>query len=517
MELRNKFALVIILSVCSVSCFPSRPLNDRPSELTWQAWLLVDSQNQLQNESDRRITPKSVFIAPKLGQRNDTLPDCADGYRADSMGRCIKFVKVDETAHLNFLLSRLNEMYAATSDEEIEESEEGLPTAGPLQVNIPLGQTEDSDENEDGKGVDVLPLTNDRFGEKLDVKRHPDTKPLEKPQVTHEDYDYEEQTDMVTEDFTEETTVETTTEYETTTEIPTTTEQTVDNDESQALFFKMPTKNDTKTITSQESTTPKVSEDIKTESQRVIEKILPLFQTEDLPNQKDQYVNKDTFVPKEEIPTYYKEQFYRPQLPTIQEEQSKEELPTYQKEITTHKLPLFQNDEPPFIHKQELPNINTELPFVRDEQDGVRAPTMRFPEHQQEHIIRFPVEEYPANVKPHYGPVHNRPQELTQEQIQELFRQYLNRQYPERPQPERTQLPPERIYNHRNRDRNEDFWGHSSTIKEEKPLVTRFQRYPSPYFQQKQAPHHEVQFFEQDTGQDYSNTYGRKRRRGNLR
>lgn len=499
MELRNKLALFLLLSVCSVSCFPSRPLNDRPSELTWQAWLLVDSQNQLQNESDRRITPKSVFIAPKLGQRNDSLPDCADGYRADSMGRCIKFVKVDEAAHLNFLLSRLNEMYAANSDEEIEESDESMPTAGPLQVNIPLGESDEYDSEESVLGqTDILAPINGQFDDKLNVKRHPDTKPIEKVQPDEKQDEMSPQTDEDYDDNTEEmltTTedpVELTTEYDTTevstteettvtTETPITTTENAPNDELKALFFLTPTKNNTEqnnaTNTSQESTTTQypiiitLKEDIQADSQHFIENITPL----------------------------------------------------------TQNLPLIQQDAP-FIHKEDLPFIHRE-----HQHHGVRSPPMRFPEEApkfpEEHIVRFPPEtnvdvkeEYPANVKPHYGPVlHHRPHggELTPEQIQEIFKQYVHRHasYAERPQ-----LPPDRIYNHRNRDRNEDLWSLTPTVKEDKPLLMRFGRYPSPYYpsqdyplRKRQTSHHEIQFFDDDTGQDYSNTYGRKRRRGNLR
>lgn len=104
------------------------------SDFTWQAWLLVDAQNGFQHGMDsatllRRITPKSVFIAPAL-------PACAEGYRADTMGRCVKSVNIDENAHISFLLERLNAMYG--SPQASGNKNDQRKSTGPLQLNIPL-------------------------------------------------------------------------------------------------------------------------------------------------------------------------------------------------------------------------------------------------------------------------------------------------------------------------------------------------------------------------------------------
>ncbi|RLU27180.1 hypothetical protein DMN91_000980 [Ooceraea biroi] len=108
------------------------------SDFTWHTWLLVDTQAGIQPGVDstallRRITPKSVFIAPAL-------PACAEGYRADAMGRCVKSVNIDENAHINFLLERLNALYAnqdSASQAATSKNDEKKST-GPLQLNIPL-------------------------------------------------------------------------------------------------------------------------------------------------------------------------------------------------------------------------------------------------------------------------------------------------------------------------------------------------------------------------------------------
>ncbi|EFN81982.1 uncharacterized protein LOC105185550 [Harpegnathos saltator] len=100
-------------------------------DFSWQAWFMVDTQAGAQPGADsatllRRITPKSVFIAPAL-------PACAEGYEEDAMDRCVKHVDIDQNAHFSFLLQRLNTMYANRKS-----SPQNKQPTGPLQVNIPL-------------------------------------------------------------------------------------------------------------------------------------------------------------------------------------------------------------------------------------------------------------------------------------------------------------------------------------------------------------------------------------------
>ncbi|XP_076669740.1 uncharacterized protein LOC143369547 [Andrena cerasifolii] len=107
------------------------------SDLTWQAWILLDSQPSAHSAQDsasfrRRITPKSVFIAPAL----PVLPPCAEGYHADSMARCMKDVSINKQAHLDFLLQKLNNRYASNASEPTHNSQK--KSSGPLQLNIPL-------------------------------------------------------------------------------------------------------------------------------------------------------------------------------------------------------------------------------------------------------------------------------------------------------------------------------------------------------------------------------------------
>lgn len=149
----NFITLTLLLSVCSISCYPSKPLNERSKELAWQAWLLIDDQNQnKQNDPDmfarRRITPKSVFIAPTFSP--DKLQPCDAGYVYDTNGKCRMIVKIDEAPYLEFLLQKLNEKYAESSSADSDDTTEGnKPTPGPFQVNIPLGNAEKSVEQYD--------------------------------------------------------------------------------------------------------------------------------------------------------------------------------------------------------------------------------------------------------------------------------------------------------------------------------------------------------------------------------
>ncbi|XP_032689063.1 uncharacterized protein LOC116852629 [Odontomachus brunneus] len=108
------------------------------SDFSWQAWFMVDTQAGAQPGMDsatllRRITPKSIFIAP-------VLPACPDGYQEDAMERCVKSVNLDENAHFSFLLQRLNTLYANQ-----KASPQSKQPTGPLQLNIPLMPSSNSE------------------------------------------------------------------------------------------------------------------------------------------------------------------------------------------------------------------------------------------------------------------------------------------------------------------------------------------------------------------------------------
>ncbi|KAK1135598.1 hypothetical protein K0M31_000187 [Melipona bicolor] len=130
-----------------------------PSDLAWQAWLLLDSQTGAHSSLDsasflKRITPKSVFIAP-------VLPACPDGYRADTMGRCVKRVNINPQAHIGFLLQRLNNRYGnQASNSDTSSNNNQKKSSGPLQLNIPLFAVMDTkstqvDHEETGDSINI--------------------------------------------------------------------------------------------------------------------------------------------------------------------------------------------------------------------------------------------------------------------------------------------------------------------------------------------------------------------------
>jgi len=104
----------------------------------------------------RRITPKSVFVAPSFSK-------CSDGYRPDTMGRCVKVVKLNQAAQWDFLLKQLSSMYGPGAPKPVgasayqqtppavvtttEPSSQKTESPGPFQLNIPFaGNTPDSSE-----------------------------------------------------------------------------------------------------------------------------------------------------------------------------------------------------------------------------------------------------------------------------------------------------------------------------------------------------------------------------------
>lgn len=134
------YVLLILSLFATVCSFPSTPLNRKNQEISWEAWLLVDDQNQNQNRQSQgeqmpkhRITAKSVFVAPTFSPQD--LPPCAEGYNSDSMGRCIKIIKLREDNQLSFLLSKLNAQFGPNLDYDTIPEE---PNSAPTRVDIPL-------------------------------------------------------------------------------------------------------------------------------------------------------------------------------------------------------------------------------------------------------------------------------------------------------------------------------------------------------------------------------------------
>ncbi|RZF40923.1 hypothetical protein LSTR_LSTR017067 [Laodelphax striatellus] len=108
--------------------------------LRWRDWLLVEDTapadvNPAPGALVRRITPKSVFVAPNFN------PGCKEGQQIDSQGKCVQIVRVDQAAHLDFLLKRFNSMFAAPPppSKKVEKD-----STGPFHVSLPLGGAQET-------------------------------------------------------------------------------------------------------------------------------------------------------------------------------------------------------------------------------------------------------------------------------------------------------------------------------------------------------------------------------------
>ncbi|XP_056634609.1 uncharacterized protein LOC130443793 [Diorhabda sublineata] len=165
-----KFVLVSVLYFSSCSCYPAKPLNERSPDLTWEAWLLVDDHNQNKQISEgvlrRRITPKSVFIAPTFSP--ESLPACAEGYSSDHLGRCIRIIKLDQAAHYDFLIEKLKEKFNPIDYDDYYDDD--IQTPGPYQVNIPLGLQNDETIEESDVAIVVSPTKPQYQESKLDKR-----------------------------------------------------------------------------------------------------------------------------------------------------------------------------------------------------------------------------------------------------------------------------------------------------------------------------------------------------------
>nr|XP_018902355.1 PREDICTED: flocculation protein FLO11-like [Bemisia tabaci] len=127
--------LVIVLSL--LVCWCAAEGLESPTD-QFQTWLLIEDQIPTGDIAVRRITPKSVFIAPPINK-------CPEGYRTDQMGRCVKIVKLDPANQWEFFLQKLNSMFGTFPPEPAppSASANSVPSSneedrGPFQFSIPL-------------------------------------------------------------------------------------------------------------------------------------------------------------------------------------------------------------------------------------------------------------------------------------------------------------------------------------------------------------------------------------------
>lgn len=127
----------------------SKPLENTPEHLSWEAWFMVDSKNP--SEKTRKITPKSIFITPNF----TNTASCPDGQRLDDRGNCIQVIVVNEK---DLVVNRLQELLASSSDANIEydydDNYDSKPQEDPIQINIPLSFGHSIQDSIDEYGID---------------------------------------------------------------------------------------------------------------------------------------------------------------------------------------------------------------------------------------------------------------------------------------------------------------------------------------------------------------------------
>lgn len=116
----------------------SKPLDNNPDHLTWEAaWLSGDSRGVGSGGKAKKITPKSIFIAPQLNGFNGSL--CPPDMKVDYNGKCIQVVNINPAdIVLTKLQSLLGDGGGASNIGGSEDYDYEYDTSGPFQVNLPL-------------------------------------------------------------------------------------------------------------------------------------------------------------------------------------------------------------------------------------------------------------------------------------------------------------------------------------------------------------------------------------------
>lgn len=119
--------LLCMYMVSMVSTLPiiSKPLENNPDHLVWEALLSIDTHRS--DDKTRKI-PKSIFITPNL---NESKGNCPPEHKLGPDGRCYKTLKIDPLVILKTQIeSLLNKNRTATTeyDEDYDYSEYGEST-----------------------------------------------------------------------------------------------------------------------------------------------------------------------------------------------------------------------------------------------------------------------------------------------------------------------------------------------------------------------------------------------------
>lgn len=493
MEIFRAAILLLIFCFYTVFCHPSRPLNERSTELAWQAWLLVDDQNQnkhhdLDSFTRRRITPKSVFIAPTFSP--ESLPACAEGYRADSMGRCIRIIKLDEEAHLDFLLEKLNAQFGNYDEEE--DSQEEMPTPGPFQLNIPLngGSRPGKDDEESLDIAIVVAPTNGNFALdvnfKNSVKR---TSALDGDSKIQENQSQNEQPVLpILEDTTIEPTIKNRFLPDEDIEKSTTTEYTT------VLSEKSTTDESTTPTISTISTNPTETTTIHLESDTTTNS-----------NQHALFFLEHSLTHTKHV-----------QNGTNSTEDTPEVSTTTDHDLTTTTTTTTDLSEG---------RLETTTPDLEQSESMIRFPTDEETSHHLDYI-KNPEKITQQNLLPNSNVnTFETTKTPSTEQFQALFNEYINsrgadlkgterfifKDTENKPKNDRYHSGHESYFNHRNRDKNSNLWTVPpswSQTSPQKPLVFHFSRRSNGRHLLEEQIHNPREFYREVPSKEFSYFFG---------
>ena len=137
-----KFNIIYLFTIfTNIPSILARPVSeDSQSDLSQQSWIVVDYKLPKESGRLRKVTAKSIFIAPN---RSDySAPnECADGYRIDEDGKCVTIVNISKT---DVLVARIHDILGHATGPKGSFDYGDYPENLPLHLDLSL-----SDEDED--------------------------------------------------------------------------------------------------------------------------------------------------------------------------------------------------------------------------------------------------------------------------------------------------------------------------------------------------------------------------------
>lgn len=127
-----------MLALANALPITSKPLDNNPDHLTWEAaWLAGDSRIGGSGGKAKKITPKSIFIAPQLNGYNGSL--CPPDTKIDYNGKCIHVVNINTD---DILVTKLQSILGNGGNPPNTGGEQDYDydydPSGPFQINLPL-------------------------------------------------------------------------------------------------------------------------------------------------------------------------------------------------------------------------------------------------------------------------------------------------------------------------------------------------------------------------------------------